>query len=81
MGLRGAGPGTLRKDDEMTKIVFAAVFLLAFYAAWQAVQRAAQRQREAFARARPQNRMEPRDLGTLRDGGDGIYVPDHSRRD
>ena len=81
MGLRGAGPGTLRKDDEMTKIVFAAVFVLAFYAAWQAVQRAAQRQREAFARARPQNRMEPRDLGTLRDGGDGIYVPEHSRRD
>ncbi|MFN6941637.1 MAG: hypothetical protein ACK4OG_06525, partial [Parvibaculum sp.] len=34
-----------------------------------------------FARARPQSRMEPRDLGTLRDGGDGIYVPEHSRRD
>ncbi|MBX3446360.1 MAG: hypothetical protein KF765_06370 [Parvibaculaceae bacterium] len=65
----------------MTKIVFAAVFVLAFYAAWQAVQRAAQRQREAFARARPQHRMEPRDLGTLRDSGDGIYVPEHTRRD
>ena len=65
----------------MTKIVFAAVFLVAFYAAYQAIQRTAMRQRETFARARPQRRMEPRDLGTLRDGGDGIYVPDHSRRD
>ena len=65
----------------MTKIVFAAVFLVAFYAAYQAIQRATMRQRETFARARPQRRMEPRDLGTLRDGGDGIYVPDHSRRD
>lgn len=63
----------------MTKIVFAAIFLVAFYAAYQAIQRAAMRQREAFARA--QSRVEPRDLGTLRDGGDGIYVPDHSRRD
>lgn len=65
----------------MTKIVFAAVFIAACYAAYSALNRAAQRQREAFARAQSRSRMEPRDLGTLRDGGDGIYVPEHSRRD
>ncbi|MBO6666983.1 hypothetical protein [Parvibaculum sp.] len=65
----------------MTKIVFAAVFIAACYAAYNALNRAAQRQREAFARAQSRSRMEPRDLGTLRDGGDGIYVPEHSRRD
>lgn len=61
----------------MTKIVFAAVFIAVCYAAYNAIQR----QREAFARAHSRSRMEPRDLGTLRDGGDGIYVPEHSRRD
>jgi len=65
----------------MTKIVFAAVFILAFYAAYKALQRSIERQREAFARTQPRSRVEPRDLGTLRDRGDGTYVPDHSRRD
>jgi hypothetical protein len=65
----------------MTKIVFAAVFIAACYAAYQAVQRQTMRQREAFARARASRRVEPRDLGMLRDEGDGIYVPEHSRRD
>ncbi|WP_333669928.1 hypothetical protein [Parvibaculum sp.] len=65
----------------MTKIVFAAVFVAVCYAAYNAIQRQAARHREAFARARSHNRMEPRDLGTLRDGGDGVYVPDHARRD
>lgn len=65
----------------MTKIVFAAVFIAVCYAAYQAVQRQTMRQREAFAGARPRHRVEPRDLGMLRDEGDGIYVPEHSRRD
>ncbi len=65
----------------MTKIVFAAVFIAVCYAAYNALTRAAERQREAFARARSHRRVEPRDLGTLRDAGDGIYVPEHSRRD
>ena len=65
----------------MPKIVFAAVFIAACYAAWQAVARTAERQREAFVRARARGRVEPRDLGTLRDAGDGVYVPEHSRRD
>lgn len=65
----------------MTKIVFAAVLVAVCYAAYNAIQRQATRQREAFARARSRSRMEPRDLGTLRDSGDGIYVPDHARRD
>lgn len=65
----------------MTKIVFAAVFIAASYAAYNALARTAERQREAFARAQSRRRMEPRDLGTLRDGGDGVYVPEHSRRD
>lgn len=65
----------------MTKIVFAAVFIAACYAAYQAISRTAERQREAFARAQSRRRMEPRDLGSLRDSGDGIYVPEHSRRD
>lgn len=65
----------------MTKIVFAAVFIAACYAAYNALARTAERQREAFARAQSRRRMEPRDLGTLRDGGDGVYVPEHSRRD
>ncbi|MBO6633564.1 hypothetical protein [Parvibaculum sp.] len=65
----------------MTKIVFAAVFVAVCYAAYNAIQRQAARQREAFARARSRSRMEPRDLGTLRDGGDGVYVPEHARRD
>ncbi|MDP2122828.1 MAG: hypothetical protein Q8J92_00465 [Parvibaculum sp.] len=65
----------------MTKIVFAAVFILAFYAAYKALQRSLERQRAAFARTQSRTRVEPRDLGTLRDRGDGTYVPDHSRRD
>jgi hypothetical protein len=65
----------------MTKIVFAAVFILACYSAYRALARAAERQRQAFARAQSRSRMEPVDLGTLRDSGDGIYVPEHSRRD
>lgn len=65
----------------MTKIVFAAVFIAVCYAAYQALTRAAERQRQSFAHARSRSRVEPRDLGTLRDSGDGIYVPEHSRRD
>lgn len=60
----------------MTKLVFAAVFMAACYSAYKAIARAAERQRESMVRARSQSRMEPRDLGTLRQTDDGLYVPD-----
>tara|TARA_R110000868_G_scaffold55378_1_gene172111 strand:- start:1269 stop:1460 length:192 start_codon:yes stop_codon:yes gene_type:complete len=60
----------------MTKLVFAAVLMAACYSAYKAVVRAAERQRESMVRARSQSRVEPRDLGTLRETSDGLYVPD-----
>ncbi|MGV8998496.1 MAG: hypothetical protein ACOH12_16270 [Parvibaculaceae bacterium] len=64
----------------MTKIVFAAVLFAACYSAYKAFARAAERQREnlAYARAR-QGRVEPRDLGTLRETDEGFYVPENRR--
>ncbi len=58
------------------KLVFAAVFMVACYSAYKAVVRAAERQRESMVHARRQSRVEPRDLGTLRETEDGLYVPD-----
>ncbi|MFZ3034816.1 MAG: hypothetical protein WA138_12485 [Parvibaculum sp.] len=63
----------------MTKLVFAAVFMAACYSAYKAIARAAERQRENMVRARSQSRMEPRDLGALRQTDDGLYVPDSRR--
>lgn len=60
----------------MTKLVFAAVFMAACYSAYKAFARAAERQRESMVRARQRARVEPRDLGTLRETEDGLYVPD-----
>lgn len=60
----------------MTKLVFAAVFMAACYSAYKAIARAAERQRESMVRARNQSRVEPRDLGRLRETDDGFYVPD-----
>lgn len=60
----------------MTKLVFAAVFMAACYSAYKAIARAAERQRESMVRARSQSRVEPRDLGHLRETDDGLYVPD-----
>jgi hypothetical protein len=60
----------------MTKLVFAAVFMAACYSAYKAIARAAERQRESMVHARRQARVEPRDLGTLRETEDGYYVPD-----
>lgn len=60
----------------MTKLVFAAVFMAACYSAYKAVVRAAERQRESMVRARSRSSIEPRDLGTLRETSDGLYVPD-----
>lgn len=62
----------------MTKLVFAAVFMAACYSAYKAIVRAAERQRESLVRARSQSqsRVEPRDLGTLRQTDDGLYIPD-----
>lgn len=63
----------------MSKLVFAAVLMTACYTAYKAILRAAERQRESMIRARAQSRVEPRDLGTLREVEDGLYVPDHRR--
>jgi len=59
----------------MSKLVFAAVFMAACYTAYKSVLRAAERQREAMVKARARS-GEPRDLGTLREVEDGLYVPD-----
>jgi len=64
----------------MTKFVFAALFLVAFYSAYRAVMRSVERQREAQMRARPRRSVEPRDLGRLRRSENGVYVPDEDRR-
>tara|TARA_R110000868_G_scaffold91679_4_gene254055 strand:+ start:2806 stop:2997 length:192 start_codon:yes stop_codon:yes gene_type:complete len=61
----------------MTKLVFAAVFMAACYSAYKAIARAAERQRESMVRARSRSSIEPRDLGTLRETEDGLYVPDN----
>lgn len=63
----------------MTKLVFAAVLMAACYSAYKAVVRAAERQRESMVRARSHSAIEPRDLGTLRETSDGLYVPDNHR--
>jgi hypothetical protein len=63
----------------MSKLVFAAVLMAACYTAYKAIVAAAERQREAMIRARAQSRVEPRDLGTLREVEDGLYVPDTHR--
>lgn len=59
----------------MSKLVFAAVFMAVCYTAYRSVLRAAERQREAMVRARARGN-EPRDLGTLRETEEGLYVPD-----
>lgn len=64
----------------MSKLVFAAVLMVACYTAYKTILRAAERQRESMVRARAQSRVEPRDLGTLREVEDGLYIPDHGRR-
>ncbi|NIJ41715.1 hypothetical protein FHS78_002005 [Parvibaculum indicum] len=63
----------------MTKLVFTAIFLAACYSAYRAVVKAAERQRSAMAAARARGRMEPRDMGRLRQTRDGYYVPDDGR--
>ena len=63
----------------MTKLVFTAIFLAACYSAYRAVVKAAERQRAAMAEARSRSRMEPRDMGRLRQTRDGFYVPDDGR--
>ncbi len=60
----------------MSKLVFAAVFMAACYTAYKSIVRAAERQREAMVKARARTTGEPRDLGTLREVEDGLYVPD-----
>ncbi|HUD53456.1 hypothetical protein [Parvibaculum sp.] len=60
----------------MSKLVFAAVLMAACYTAYKAVLRAAERQREQMVRARARHSVEPRDLGTLREVEQGLYVPD-----
>lgn len=63
----------------MSKLIFAAAVLVAFYSAYKAILRAAERQREAMVKATARPRVEPRDLGTLREGEGGFYVPDSTR--
>lgn len=63
----------------MTKLVFTAIFLAACYSAYRAVVKAAERQRAAMAAARSRSRMEPRDMGRLRQTRDGYYVPEDGR--
>lgn len=63
----------------MTKLVFAAVLLAACYSAYKAFARAAERQREMAYARKGQSRVEPRDLGTLREAEDGFYVPENRR--
>ncbi len=60
----------------MSKLVFAAVLMAACYTAYKAVLRAAERQREMMVKARARTSVEPRDLGTLREVEQGLYVPD-----
>nr|RAV97576.1 hypothetical protein DBT41_15175 [Aerococcus urinae] len=61
----------------MSKLVFAVAILAAFYSAYRALLRAAERQRESMVRANaPKSRVEPRDLGTLREIERGLYVPE-----
>lgn len=64
----------------MSKFVFAALLLVAFYSAYRALMRSAERQREAQVRAKARKPVEPRDLGRLRRSENGIYVPDEDRR-
>lgn len=63
----------------MSKLVFAAVLMAVCYTAYKAVLRAAERQREQMVRARARHGVEPRDLGTLREVENGLYVPDSHR--
>lgn len=67
------------EGESMSKLVFAAVLMAACYTAYRAILRAAERQRDSMVRARAQSRVEPRDLGTLREVEDGLYVPDNHR--
>ena len=60
----------------MSKLVFAAALMAACYTAYKALLRAAQCQQEAMVKARARARVEPRDLGALREVEDGLYVPD-----
>ena len=63
----------------MTKLVFTAFFLAACYSAYRMVVKAAERQRAAMAEARARARVEPRDMGSLRQTRDGYYVPEDYR--
>lgn len=64
----------------MSKLVFAAILAMACYSAYKVFALAAERRRESMVRARARSRVEPRDLGRLRETERGIYVPDdHSR--
>ncbi len=60
----------------MSKLVFAIALMAAFYSAYRALLRAAERQREAMVKATARGRVEPRDLGTLREIERGLYVPE-----
>jgi hypothetical protein len=60
----------------MSKLVFAAALMAAFYTAYKALLRAAERQREAMVRAHARAHVEPRDLGRLREVESGLYVPE-----
>lgn len=63
----------------MSRLVFATALLVAFYTAYRAILRAAERQREAMVRARAKTSVEPRDLGSLREIERGVYVPEDRR--
>ncbi|HEX7775405.1 MAG TPA: hypothetical protein VF449_02635 [Parvibaculum sp.] len=64
----------------MSKLVFAIALMAAFYSAYRALLRAAERQRESMVKARARTGVEPRDLGTLREIERGLYVPEGDER-
>jgi len=67
------------RTKAMSKLVFAAVLMAAFYSAYRMLARAAERQREAVVRANARASVEPRDLGRLRETEAGVYVPEDER--
>jgi len=64
----------------MSKLIFAALLLVAFYSAYRVLMRGIERQREAQVHAKSRSQVEPRDLGHLRRSESGIYVPDEDQR-